>query len=77
LRWSQFFCETDKRGPQNQRREEDRVIQRKDSHGPPRVKIEEVPRFVLGIEQNAGDQEAGQHEEQIDTAGANIDQRHD
>ena len=47
---------------------ESQVIQREDAQNPPRIEIAEGVRRLLGVDQDSGDQEAGENKKEIDAA---------
>ena len=45
------------------------VVEREDAQDAPHVEVAEVVRLVAGVIEDAGDEEAGQDEEQVDAVG--------
>ena len=54
---------------EQQQRQEDAVVERKDAEGAASVEGAEVARTADGVLQDAGDEEAGEDEEEVDTGG--------
>ena len=53
-------------------RNDDQVVEREDAQRAPRVEAGEVAFAAARVDQDAGDQESGEHEEQIDARPADI-----
>ena len=58
----------DQRGHEEEERQH-AVVEREDAQEAPHVKVAEVMRLVTGVVEDAGDEEAGQDEEQVDAVG--------
>ena len=58
----------DQRGHEEDERQH-AVVEREDAQEAPHVEVAEVVRLVAGVVENAGDEEAGQDEEQLDAVG--------
>ena len=58
----------DKRGHEEDERQH-AIVEREDAEEAPHVKVAAIVRFVMGIVENARDQETGQDEEQLNAVG--------
>ena len=58
----------DQRGHEEDERQH-AIVEREDAEEAPHVEVAEVVRLVVGVVEDAGDEEAGQDEEQLDAVG--------
>jgi len=54
----------------DQHQEDEEVIERENAQRSAGIEVSEIMRSMLAVEQNSGDQKAGEHEEKIDAPPA-------